>query len=199
MTENSRKAETERKTGETQVSVSLNLDGSGKSDIKTGVGFLNHMLELLSKHSGFDIQVSANGDLDVDAHHTTEDVGIVLGETFREAIGDKAGIARFADVSLPMQDSLANIAVDICGRPYLAYNVKFPVDKIGEFDTELVEEFINAFVTHARITMHVECVTGINSHHIAEAVFKAVARVLKAACAISPGDQKTIPSTKGSL
>ncbi len=199
MSEHKRTGKKERATSETKVQVNLDLDGSGISEIKTGIGFLNHMLELLAKHAAFDLKINAEGDLDVDSHHTTEDVGIVFGEAFKEALGDKKGINRFADVSLPMQDSLVKISLDICGRPHLEYVVHYPTEKIGDFDTNLVEEFLHAFVTHAGITMHIEGVRGSNSHHIAEAEFKALARVLKKGCEINPNAQNDIPSTKGSL
>ncbi len=197
--EGKRRGEKDRSTRETQVRVSICIDGSGESDIRTGVGFLDHMLQLLARHAGFDIHISAEGDLEVDDHHTSEDAGIVLGEAFREALGDKSGINRFADVSVPMQDSLVSVALDICGRPHLVYDVPFPTEKIGAFDTNLVEEFLHAFVTHAGITLHVQGARGTNSHHIAEAVFKALARALRSAAAIDPRSGGEIPSTKGTL
>ncbi len=194
-----RSGETTRKTEETQVRLSILIDGTGKSHVETGVGFLDHMIRLLAGHAGFDINIGAEGDLEVDDHHTCEDVGIVLGEAFREALGDKSGITRFADVAAPMQESLVSVALDICGRPHLVYDVEYPTEKIGGFDTNLVEEFLHAFVTHAGITMHVQRVRGTNSHHIAEAVFKAMARALRTAVAIDPQSADTIPSTKGVL
>ncbi len=191
--------EKDRKTRETEVSVNINIDGEGRSDIDTGVGFLDHMLHLLAKHALFDIRIVARGDLDVDDHHTCEDVGIVLGDAFGEALGDKAGINRFADACIPMQDSLVSVALDICGRPHLVCEVVYPTEKIGEFDTNLVEEFLHAFTAHAGITMHVQCIRGSNSHHIAEAVFKALARCLRIGTAVDSRNPGAIPSTKGAL
>ena len=189
----------ERTTRETSVKAEITLDGSGKAAINTPVGFLDHMLELLARHARFDISVEATGDVQVDAHHTTEDVGIVLGEAFRVALGGKEGIVRFADARVPMQDSLAVVAVDISGRPLLNFNAQFPTDKVGEFDVELVPEFLQAFTNNAGITLHVDMVRGSNSHHIAEAVFKATARALRAAVAIDPEAAGEVPSTKGTL
>jgi imidazoleglycerol-phosphate dehydratase len=199
MAERKRIARSERKTRETSVCVELCLDGKGKCETKTGVGFLDHMLELLARHARFDLKVSASGDLNVDAHHTTEDVGIVLGEAFKEALGDKAGIVRFADACVPMQDSLASVAVDLSGRPLLSFNAKFPAEKVGEFDVELVGEFLLAFATNAGLTLHVDVVRGENTHHVVEAIFKAVARTLRAAVAIDPEARGEVPSTKGRL
>ena len=199
MTEPRRTAGAERTTRETTVRVELDLDGAGEGDVATGVGFLDHMLELLARHSGFDLVCRATGDVQVDAHHTTEDIAIVLGKVFAEALGDKAGITRFADVSLPMEDSLAKVALDISGRGLLDFNVKFPTPKVGDFDVELVEEFWHAFCLNAAVTMHVDLVRGNNSHHIAEAVFKGAARALRAAVAIDPRLGGRIPSTKGVL
>ncbi len=189
----------ERTTRETSFRAEITLDGTGKAELQTGVGFLNHMLELLARHARFDITVKGSGDLDVDAHHSTEDVGIVLGEAFREALGEKRGISRFADARLPMQDSLAAVAVDISGRPLLSFNAEFPSKRVGEFDVELVPEFLQAFCNSAGITLHVDVVRGSNSHHIAEAIFKATARALRAAVAIDPAAAGEVPSTKGTL
>jgi len=199
MTGDGRKASGSRETRETRVSVELNLDGSGESNIETGVGFLNHMLELLAKHARLDVRVEATGDLDVDPHHTTEDVGIVFGDVFRQALGDKAGIVRFADARVPMQDSLAVVALDVSGRTYLSCNADFPTAKVGEFDVELVAEFLQAFCTHAGLNMHVDVVRGENSHHISEAIFKALARALRCAVSEDPQAAGEIPSTKGTL
>jgi len=199
MAKNLRKASAKRTTRETAIVVEIALDGTGKSTTETGVGFLDHMLELLARHSRFDLTVKASGDLKVDAHHTTEDVGIVLGTAFSKALGDKAGIVRFAEASVPMQDSLAIASVDICGRAFLSYNVQFPSSKVGEFDVELVGEFLQAFVNNAGITLHVDLVRGTNTHHIAEAVFKALARALRTAAAIDPAAAGEVPSTKGTL
>ncbi len=192
-------AKAQRTTNETTISIELNLDGSGQSDIATGIGFLDHMLELMTRHGGFDLTCKATGDLHVDGHHTTEDVAIVLGKLFAEALGDKRGITRFANVRLPMEDSLAAIALDISGRGLLVYNVEFPTPRVGEFDVELVQEFLHAFCLNAAMTLHVDLVRGSNSHHIAEAVFKGVARALRAAAAIDPRNAGQIPSTKGML
>ena len=199
MARKQRTAQAERTTKETSFRVEITLDGTGKASIQTPVGFLNHMLELLAKHARLDITMQGAGDVAVDAHHTTEDAGIVLGEAFRKALGDKQGIARFADARVPMQDSLAAVAVDISGRPLLSFNAKFPSDKVGEFDVELVPEFLQAFATHAGITVHVDVVRGSNTHHIAEAIFKALARALRAAVALDPGAAGEVPSTKGTL
>ncbi|MHC5034558.1 MAG: imidazoleglycerol-phosphate dehydratase HisB [Planctomycetota bacterium] len=199
MNDRERRAVAERKTHETSIRVELTLDGAGVSEIATGVGFLDHMLDLLTRHGLFDLQCKASGDLDVDAHHTTEDVGIVLGTAFAEALGDKRGIARFADARVPMEDSLAAIGLDLSGRGHLVYNVKFPSDKVGDFDVELVEEFLRAFCLNAGITLHVDLVRGNNSHHIAESVFKGTARALRAAVAIDPRLAGQVPSTKGVL
>ena len=199
MTEEGRRASAERQTRETTISTELNLDGTGRSQIDTGVGFLNHMLELLAKHALFDVTIQARGDLDVDPHHTTEDVGIVLGDVLCQALGDKAGVTRFADARCPMQESLASVALDVSGRPYLSYNVGFPTQKVGEFDVELVAEFLHAFCTHGGLNMHVDVIRGENSHHIAEAIFKALARALRQAVRIDSRAAGQIPSTKGTL
>jgi len=199
MSEERRSAEMERTTRETSVRMALTLDGTGKAKIETGIGFLDHMLELLARHGGFDLVVQATGDLHVDFHHTTEDVGIVLGQALKEALGRKEGIRRFAEARVPMQESLANVAVDLSGRPLLSFNAAFPTAKIGDFDSELVAEFLQAFVNNAGITLHVDLVRGGNSHHIAEAIFKALARALREAVAIEPGSPGQVPSTKGTL
>ena len=199
MSNGERRAHAERKTRETEIRVDLLLDGTGQADVATGVGFLDHMLELFARHGLFDVSCQATGDLQVDAHHTTEDAAIVLGGAFKEALGDKRGIARFADVRVPMEDSLATVAVDVSGRGLLCLNVTFPAPKVGEFDVELVGEFLHAFCLNAGITMHVDLVRGSNTHHIAEAVFKGAARALRAAVEIDPRQQDRIPSTKGVL
>jgi len=199
MTRQCRRSEAERTTRETSVQVELSLDGSGQAHIRSGVGFLDHMLELLARHGRFDLRVEGSGDLHVDAHHTTEDVGIVLGEAFAKALGDKKGIRRFGDARVPMQESLADVSVDVSGRPFLSFHAEFPTAKIGEFDVELVSEFLQAFVNNARITLHVELVRGGNSHHIAESIFKSLARALRAAASIDPEAADEIPSTKGTL
>ncbi len=189
----------ERKTRETSISIDLMLDGTGLSEISTGIGFLDHMLDLLTRHALFDLKCRASGDLNVDAHHTTEDVGIVLGKAFSDALGDKRGIARFADARVPMEDSLTEVAIDVSGRGLLSYNVEFPSAKVGEFDVELVREFLHALCLNAGITMHVDLIRGNNSHHIAESIFKGVARALRTAVAIDPRISGEVPSTKGVL
>ena len=194
-----RKDEILRKTAETDIFVSLNIDGSGISEIKTGCGFLDHMLTLFAKHSRFDLTLNCNGDTEVDYHHTTEDIGICLGTAFKNCLGDMKGILRYADIILPMDEALILSAVDISGRSYLAYDVNMPTEKIGDFDTELVEEFLLGFIRNAGITLHIKQLAGTNSHHIAEGIFKALARVLKKACEIDEKYKDEIPSTKGVL
>jgi len=194
-----RTATIKRKTKETDIAVSVNLDGTGTSDIATGIGFFDHMLDLLARHSGIDITVRAQGDLHVDHHHTTEDVGIALGQAVKQALGDMAGITRYAGVYLPMDETLSRVVIDISGRPMLVFRVEFPRDKIGEFDTELVREWFNAFAMNAGITLHVETLYGENSHHISESCFKGLARSLRAAVAIDPRANGAVPSTKGQL
>jgi len=193
-----RQAAIERKTRETEIKLRLDLDGTGQSTVSTGVGFLDHMLDLLSKHGGFDLAVDATGDLQVDDHHTVEDVGICLGQALAKALGDKAGIRRFGWTSVPMQDSLANIALDLSGRYALVFNAKFPSLKIGTFDVELVAEFMEAFASNAGMNLHINVPYGANSHHIAEAIFKALAKALRLAVDIDPR-QTGVPSTKGTL
>jgi imidazoleglycerol-phosphate dehydratase len=188
-----------RATKETEVTLSVNLDGAGRAEISTGIGFLDHMLELLARHSRIDINVKAKGDLHVDQHHTTEDVGIVLGQALRQALGDMRGIARYADVHMPMDETLSRVAIDISGRPVLVFRVEFPRDKIGDFDVDLVREFFQAFASNAGVTLHVETLYGDNSHHVAESCFKGLARALRAAVAFDPAAKGEIPSTKGSL
>jgi imidazoleglycerol-phosphate dehydratase len=194
-----RTATIKRKTKETDIAVSVNLDGSGASDVATGIGFFDHMLDLLARHSGIDITVKAQGDLHVDHHHTTEDVGIALGQAVKQALGDMAGITRYAGVHLPMDETLSRVVIDISGRPVLVFRVAFPRDKIGEFDTELVREWFQAFAMNAGITLHVETLYGENSHHISESCFKGLARALRAAVAIDPRANGAVPSTKGQL
>jgi imidazoleglycerol-phosphate dehydratase len=194
-----RKASLDRKTTETQIAVSINLDGTGNYDLKSGVGFLDHMLELLARHSLIDIKVRAKGDTHIDFHHTTEDIGIALGQAFAKALGDRKGIRRYADCFLPMDEALTRAAIDVSGRPYLIWKVEFSRPKIGEFDTELVREWFQAFAMNAGVTLHVETLYGDNCHHIAESCFKALARVLRAATEIDPRQKDRIPSTKGSL
>ncbi len=187
-----------RKTKETQVELTINIDGEGTSKISTGVGFLDHMLDLLTKHALFDLTIKASGDRIVDDHHTVEDVGICLGQAINKALGDKKGIQRFSNTSVPMQETLANIAIDISGRPALVFNVAFHTEKIGNFDAELIEEFLKAFITHAGINLHVNVPYGTNAHHIAEAIFKGLAKALESAVQIDERI-KDVPSTKGIL
>ena len=194
-----RTAEIIRKTGETDIALKLNLDGSGKANIATGCGFLDHMLTLFARHGRFDLDVSCKGDTWVDDHHTVEDIGIALGQAFAQALGDKRGICRYGDVALPMDETLILSAVDISGRDYLGFALEIPAQKVGTFDTELVEEFWLGFVRNARITLHIRQLAGTNSHHIIEGAFKSVARSLRAAVAIDPVAAGEIPSTKGVL
>ena len=195
---NGRTASVARKTRETDIELALNLDGTGVSSISTGVGFFDHMLTALSKHSAIDLRVNCKGDTHIDDHHTVEDVGIVLGSCVQKALGDKAGIRRYGAFRLAMDDAQVACALDLSGRAYLLCNLTFPTPKIGTFDTELVREFMQALASHGGITLHLDQVHGINSHHIAEAAFKALARALRAA--VEPDPRATgIPSTKGSL
>jgi imidazoleglycerol-phosphate dehydratase len=194
-----RKASLDRKTTETQIAVSINLDGTGAFDVKSGVGFLDHMLELLARHSLIDIKLRAKGDTHIDFHHTTEDTGIALGQAFAKALGNRKGIRRYADCFLPLDEALTRAAIDVSGRPYLIWKVEFSRPKIGEFDTELVREWFQAFAMNAGVTLHVQTLYGDNCHHIAESCFKALARVLRGAIEIDPRQKDRIPSTKGSL
>jgi len=194
-----RKAAIKRTTKETDVAVAINLDGCGAGSISTGIGFLDHMLELLARHSRIDMDIKAAGDLHVDHHHTTEDVGIALGQTVKQALGDMKGITRYADALLPMDETLTRVAIDISGRPLLVFRTTFHSEKIGTFDTQLVSEWFKAFATNAGITLHVETLYGINDHHISESCFKGLARVLRAAVAIDLQTRDEVPSTKGQL
>jgi imidazoleglycerol-phosphate dehydratase len=194
-----RTATVSRKTKETDISVEINLDGTGKYDVSTGAGFFDHMLEQLSRHSLIDMTIRCKGDLHIDAHHTSEDVGIALGQAISRALGDRAGICRYASLDLAMDETLTRAAMDVSGRPYLIWQVAFSRDKVGEYDTELFKEFFQAFAQNAGITLHVTNHYGENNHHIAETCFKAVARTLRAAIAIDPRQVGVIPSTKGSL
>jgi imidazoleglycerol-phosphate dehydratase len=194
-----RAASVSRRTAETDVAVSIALDGSGKAEIATGVGFFDHMLELFARHGLFDLTVKVTGDLHVDDHHTVEDAGIALGQAFLQALGNKRGIARYADIHLPMDETLSRVAVDISGRPFLVFRTTFPTEKIGTFDTELVREWFQAFAMQAGVTLHVETLYGVNSHHIAESCFKGLARALRAAVAVDPREGGRVPSTKGTL
>ncbi|MCA3324816.1 MAG: imidazoleglycerol-phosphate dehydratase HisB [Roseomonas sp.] len=194
-----RRAEISRETSETAITVALGLDGEGRADIATGIGFLDHMLTALARHGLFDLKVRAKGDLHIDFHHTTEDVGIVIGQCLRQALGDKRGIRRYGAAVIPMDEALAEAAVDISGRPYLAWSVAFAQPKIGEMDTELFEEFFRALAFNAGITLHVTQKAGTNAHHVAEACFKALARALREAVEPDPRAIGAIPSTKGVL
>jgi imidazoleglycerol-phosphate dehydratase len=194
-----RRAEVARETAETAIRAALDLDGAGKAEVATGVGFLDHMLAALARHALFDLTLHAKGDLHIDFHHTTEDTGIVLGQALRRALGDKRGIRRYGHALLPMDEALAEAAVDISGRPFLAWSVPFGPPKIGEMDTELFEEFFSAFASNAGITLHVSLKAGTNAHHVAEACFKAVARALRMAVESDPRAPGAVPSTKGML
>ena len=194
-----RSASVKRETAETHITLSLTLDGQGTGTIASGIGFLDHMLTLFSRHSLFDLDVSCTGDLHVDQHHSVEDIGIALGKAFQQAIGDKKGIVRYADSILPMDETLTRVAVDVSGRPFLVFKTVFRREKIGDFDTELVREWFQAFAINAGITLHVETLYGENAHHIAESCFKGLARALRQAVSIDPREQGRIPSTKGTL
>ena len=194
-----REIEIVRKTGETDIALALNLDGAGKSVIDSGCGFLDHMLTLFAKHAGYDLTVRCKGDTQVDYHHTTEDIGIALGQAFYRALGDKRGVTRYGDITLPIDETLIMAAVDISGRDYLAISLDLQAEKVGDFDTELCEEFFLAFVREAKLTLHIRQLAGKNAHHIIEGVFKAVARALSMATAIDEKKKDEIPSTKGVL
>ena len=195
----SRKATIDRSTKETQIKATVDLDGTGAYRIATGIGFLDHMLEQLARHSLIDIDLEAKGDLHIDFHHTTEDAGIVLGQAIAKALGDKVGITRYADVHLPMDETMTRVAIDVSGRPYLIWNVAFTRDKLGEMDTELFREFFQAFAQNAGITLHIATLYGENNHHIAETCFKGLARALRQAVTLDPRQAGRVPSTKGSL
>ena len=192
-------AEINRKTNETDIKLKLNIDGKGDSDINTGCGFLDHMLTLFAKHGRFDLTVKCDGDIEVDGHHTTEDIGIALGQAFKEAIGDKRGIHRYGSTILPMDEALILTAVDISGRPYLRYRMKIPAPMVGDFDTELLREFVIAFAFNAGITLHIRRLDGVNSHHIIEGTFKSLGRTMRKAVSIDESAKDEIPSTKGVL
>lgn len=194
-----RTSEIKRDTAETKISLSLDIDGTGESEIATGCGFLDHMLTLFAKHGRFDLNVNCNGDIDVDDHHTVEDIGICLGMAFKEALGDKKGIIRYGSFTLPMDEALIMCAVDISGRDYLAYRLEIPTQKVGTFDTELVEEFMLAFTRNAGLNLHIIQLSGTNSHHIIEGTFKCLARTLRQAVNIDENFKDEIPSTKGVL
>ena len=194
-----RKASINRKTKETSIKVEVNLDGTGKSNIATGIGFLDHMMEQIAKHSLIDINLEAKGDLHIDLHHTTEDSGIAFGEALKKALGDKKGIKRYASTTIPMDETLSRVSLDLSNRPYLVWNVKLSVEKLGEMDTELFKEWYHAFAQSAGITLHVENLYGDNSHHIIESCYKALARALRDAVQVDPRAEGIIPSTKGTI
>jgi imidazoleglycerol-phosphate dehydratase len=194
-----RTAEVERKTKETQIRVRLDLDGTGRARLASGVPFLDHMLDQVARHGMIDLEIEAKGDLEIDAHHTVEDIGITLGQAFTRAIGDKAGVRRFGHAYVPLDEALSRVVVDFSGRPGLEYHVPFTRALIGEFDVDLVHEFFQGFVNHAQVTLHVDNLRGDNAHHQCETVFKAFARALRMACERDPRTQGTVPSTKGSL
>jgi imidazoleglycerol-phosphate dehydratase len=194
-----RRARLARRTAETDIAVAIDLDGSGRAEIATGIGFLDHMLTALARHSLIDMHIAAKGDLHIDFHHTTEDVGIVLGQCLRQALGEKRGIRRYGAALVPMDEALAECAIDLSGRPFLAWSVPFARDKVGGMDTELFEEFFRALASHAGMTLHMTLKAGTNAHHVAEACFKAAARALRAAIEPDPRAAGTIPSTKGVL
>jgi imidazoleglycerol-phosphate dehydratase len=194
-----RKAAVKRTTKETDVAVTIDLDGSGAASVATGIGFLDHMLDLLARHSRIDLDIKAKGDLHIDQHHTTEDVGIALGQAVKKALGDMKGITRYADIHMPMDEALTRVALDISGRPFLVFNVEFVRAKIGTFDTALVQEWFQAFAVNAAMTLHVATLYGSNDHHIAESCFKGLARALRTAVAIDARAAHEVPSTKGTL
>src|ERR1700694_5996809 len=194
-----RKGAVKRATKETDIEVAVDLDGKGASNVSTGIGFFDHMLDLLARHSRIDITVKAKGDLHIDHHHTTEDVGIALGTAVKQALGDMKGITRYADVHVPMDEALTRVAIDISGRPFLVFQAEFVRDKVGTFDTELVQEWFQAFAMNAGIQLNAEPLYGTHDHHIAESCFKGLARALRAAVAIDPRAKDEVPSTKGSL
>jgi imidazoleglycerol-phosphate dehydratase len=194
-----RKASIRRTTKETDIEIAVDLDAGGTSSVSTGIGFLDHMLDLLARHSRIAMTVNAKGDLHIDHHHTTEDVGIALGQAVKQALGDMKGITRYADVHMPMDEALTRVAIDISGRPFLVFKVQFGRDKVGAFDTELVREWFQAFAMNAGVTLHVETLYGSNDHHIAESCFKGLARALRLAVAIDPRAAGEVPSTKGVL
>ena len=194
-----RKGSIKRETKETSINVEVNLDGTGKSNISTGIGFLDHMMEQIAKHSLIDINLEAKGDLYIDLHHTTEDSGIAFGEALKKALGDKKGIKRYASATIPMDETLSRVSLDLSNRPYLVWNVKLAVEKLGEMDTELFKEWYHAFAQSAGITLHVENIYGDNSHHIIESCYKGLARALREAVTVDPRAENIIPSTKGTI
>ncbi len=194
-----RSATIKRDTKETQIEISINLDGTGKTDFDIGVPFLEHMLDQIARHGMFDLNVKAKGDLEIDAHHTVEDVGITLGQAFTEALGDKKGIRRYAHAYVPLDEALSRVVIDCSGRPGLEYSANYPRARVGEFDVDLIFEFFQGFINHAMMTIHIDCIRGRNSHHIAETIFKAFGRALRVAVEMDPRMEGILPSTKGSL
>jgi imidazoleglycerol-phosphate dehydratase len=194
-----RKAEVERNTLETQIRIYVNLDGSGVASFDTGLPFLNHMLDQIARHGMFDIEIRAKGDLEIDAHHTVEDIGITLGQAFSQALGDKRGITRYGHAYVPLDEALSRVVIDFSGRPGISYNVDFPRARIGDFDVDLFLEFFRGFVNHAKVTLHVDTLKGSNAHHVAETVFKAFGRAMRIACTLDPAMREIVPSTKGTL
>ncbi len=193
-----RSASIERKTKETDIKLSLDLDGTGKTELASGIPFFDHMLEQIGRHGLIDLSIDASGDLEIDAHHTVEDIGICLGESLRDALGDKAGIVRYGHAYVPLDEALSRVVLDLSGRPGLEYHVDFPKERVGDFDVDLFKEFFQAVCNHARITLHIDCIRGVNNHHIIETVFKAFGRALRMAVEADPR-QSGIPSTKGAL
>lgn len=194
-----RTASVERNTNETQISIQLNLDGTGQSSLKTGLPFFEHMLDQIARHGMLDLDIHAKGDLEIDAHHTVEDVGITLGQAFSQAVGDKKGIVRYGHAYVPLDEALSRVVIDFSGRPGLEFHVDFTRARVGDFDVDLTHEFFQGFVNHANVTLHIDSLTGVNSHHIAETIFKAFGRALRMAAAPDERMQGIIPSTKGSL
>ena len=195
----SRTAKVERNTLETQISAQLDIDGTGQGKIETGIPFLNHMLDQVVRHGQFDITLSAQGDLEVDAHHTVEDTGITLGQAFYQAMGDKRGVRRYGHAYVPLDEALSRVVIDLSGRPGLEYRVEYPRARIGDFDVDLVYEFLQGFVNHAQVTLHIDNLAGSNAHHIAETIFKALGRALRVACEMDARMTDKLPSTKGAL
>jgi len=194
-----RSARIERNTSETSICVAVDLDGTGKSDISTGVGFFDHMLDQIARHAPLDLELLAKGDLHIDGHHTVEDVGIAFGQAVDRALGDRKGLARYGDAHVPLDEALTRVVVDLSGRPFLVYEVAFPAQRIGEFDTELMREFFQAVAVHGRLGLHIDSLRGVNSHHIAESAFKGFARALGKAVTLDPRRAGVMPSTKGTL
>ena len=194
-----RTASVERNTNETQISIQLNLDGTGQSSLKTGLPFFEHMIEQIARHGMLDLTIDAKGDLEIDAHHTVEDVGIALGQAFSQAIGDKKGVVRYGHAYVPLDEALSRVVIDFSGRPGLEFRVQFPRARVGDFDVDLTHEFFQGFVNHANVTLHIDSLSGVNSHHIAETIFKAFGRALRMAAAHDERMKGIVPSTKGSL